>query len=508
MKGRGGYIMVAPSIHPSGKRYQWDGIEGAKALLQLADPPAWLGNLIRAKQNGAPSEASKRGDTWKVGERNSELTSLAGAMRHRGMSREAIELALVEENRQRCNPPLAEAEARAIAASVARYSPAARAGAETQHAGSLVTRCLSDVEAKPVPWLWPGRIARGKLTIISGHPGLGKSQVTASIAGTVTTGGTWPVDHERPAIGSVILLNAEDDAVDTLRPRLEAAGADLARVHVIDGVIRGYTGAGDCQSGMFSLEEDLTALEAELTKIGDVAVVVIDPITAYLGKTDSHRNADVRGMLAPLSALATRQSVAVIAVSHLSKAAGAKALMRVTGSLAFVAAARAAYLVAADPQDKARRLFLPLKNNLAPDSSGLAFRVEGATIDTPGGALETSRVVWENEPVSITADEALHADAMPGDHSSAREAAADWLSGKLAGGEMAAADLSKVAKVEGITEKALRGAREVLGVVTRKGGMQGGWLWSLPREDAQPAQDAQHKNGGTFGHLGEAGEEL
>src|SRR5215469_4135388 len=106
--------------------------------------------------------------------------------------------------------------------------------------GALATRRISEIEAKPVSWLWPGRIARGKLTIIAGNPGLGKSQITASIAGIVTTGGVWPVDGVRSAPGDVIFLTAEDDPADTLRPRLEAAGADLERIHVVDSVIVGY----------------------------------------------------------------------------------------------------------------------------------------------------------------------------------------------------------------------------------------------------------------------------
>jgi RecA-family ATPase len=254
---------------------------------------------------------------------------------------------------------LSELRARWRIAHETPNTPASRQG--IAEAGSLTTRCLSDVEAKPIRWLWPGRIARGKLTIIAGDPGLGKSQITASIASVVTTGGLWPVDRDKCERGDVLFLTAEDDPADTLRPRLEAAGADLTRVRIIDGVIRGYTGDGSQKSRTFSLADDLQALEAKLAELGNVAVVVIDPISAYLGDTDSHKNSDVRGLLAPLSELAARHNVAIIGVSHMSKAVGAKALMRVNGSLAFVAAARAAYVVVSDSTDRRRRLFLPMK---------------------------------------------------------------------------------------------------------------------------------------------------
>jgi hypothetical protein len=125
VKGEGGYIMVAPSLHMSGNRYQWDGIEGPKTLLHPAEAPAWLIERIAAARNGSTRAAPVAdGEQWGKGQRNDKLTSVAGTMRRRGLTREAIEAALLQENRQRCDPPLAEAEVRGIAASVARYEPA------------------------------------------------------------------------------------------------------------------------------------------------------------------------------------------------------------------------------------------------------------------------------------------------------------------------------------------------------------------------------------------------
>lgn len=368
-------------------------------------------------------------------------------------------------------------------------------------AGSLATRCLSDIEAKPVRWLWPGRIARGKLTIIAGDPGLGKSQITASIAAVVTQGGRWPVDRDQCEPGDVLFLTAEDDPADTLRPRLEAAGADLTRVRIIDGVIRGYRGDGTGKSRTFSLEDDLQALGSKLAELGTVAFVVIDPITAYLGDTDSHKNADVRGLLAPLSELAGRYNVAIIGVSHMSKAAGAKALMRVNGSLAFVAAARAAYLVAPDLKDKTRRLFLPMKNNLGPDATGLAFRITGATVASPAGPLATSCVSWESEPVSMTADEAMQVENGSG-NTSALDEATNWLREILGTGPVAAAEVLIQAKAEGIAEKTLRRASKVLEVRKTKIAMTGGWSWSLPQKMAKSDEDAQVSDVATFEEIG------
>jgi KaiC/GvpD/RAD55 family RecA-like ATPase len=366
-------------------------------------------------------------------------------------------------------------------------------------AGSLATRRLSDIVAQPVSWLWAGRIARGKVTIIAGNPGLGKSQVTASIAAVVSTGGRWPVDRTTCAAGDVLFLTAEDDAADTLRPRLEAAGADLRRVHTIDGVIAGYSGTGAQQNRVFSLQEDLPGLSAKLAELPGVGAVIIDPISAYLGDADSHKNAEVRALLAPVAELAARHGVAIIGVSHLSKAGGTEALMRVSGSLAFVAAARAAYLVAPDPDDRARRFFLPMKNNLGPDSAGLAFRIEPATVQSAAGPLQTSRVAWDPEPVTTTADEVMQTPT--DERRSALREAEEWLEEMLIESKPAA-EVQRDAADAGIAKRTLRRAAESLGVVKEKAGMSGAWKWSLPLKVSNGPEDVQQKSLDTFGDLG------
>ena len=164
----------------------------------------------------------------------------------------------------------------------------------------IASRCMADVQPRPVRWLWPGRIARGKVTLIAGHPGLGKSQVATAFAAIVTTGGCWPADGKRAEVGSAIFMTAEDDAEDTLRPRLEAAGADLRRVHLLEAV-REETERGKVRERAFNFADDLARLDSFLATIPDAALLVVDPITAYLGTIDSHINAEVRAVLAPLS---------------------------------------------------------------------------------------------------------------------------------------------------------------------------------------------------------------
>jgi putative DNA primase/helicase len=170
----------------------------------------------------------------------------------------------------------------------------------------------------------------------------------------------------------------------------------------------------------------------------------------------------------------------VVAITHLSKAVGSQALMRVNGSLAFVAAARAAYLVAADPDDKVRRLLLPLKNNLGPDVAGLAFRIEGATVVSPvAGSLETSRVIWESEPVFMTADEAMQTTEGSPRSTGALEEAKAWLRETLRNGPVAATQIFVDAEAKGISQRTLQRASTEINLQKVKESMESGWYWSL-----------------------------
>jgi hypothetical protein len=324
----------------------------------------------------------------------------------------------------------------------------AKAASQANHGLDLVL--VSEIDPRPVRWLWPGRIARGKLTIVAGHPGHGKSQLGLGIAAIVTTGAEWPVDGASAERGSVIILSAEDDPEDTIRPRLEAAGADLARCYILRAV-REIEGDGTERKRLFSLDRDLPRLEQALAAIEDMALVIIDPITAYLGDTDSYRNAGVRALLAPLGELAAKHGVAILAVSHLRKSIAGDAVLQVTDSLAFAAAARGVYIVARDPKDAERRLFLPAKNNLGDDRTGYAFRIEPSSLEDD---IETSRVVWGPDVVTMTADEALAPRDLAGQPGKL-DAAAKWLGEVLADGPVAVVKVRAEADAAGFAKSHL-----------------------------------------------------
>ena len=323
---------------------------------------------------------------------------------------------------------------------------------------------VSDVTLEPINWLWPGRIAKGKISLIAGHPGLGKSQVTISIAATVSTGGLWPVDHVPAKAGHVIFLSAEDDVADTLKPRLIASGADTERIEVIQSV------RDRNRPRMFSFTADLDKLQQLKADL-----LIIDPITAYLGDVDSHNNADIRSVLAPLAELASRQKMAVLCVSHLNKSQNVEAVCRVSGSMAFVAAARAAYVVSPDKEDKSRRLFLPLKNNIGQDNSGLAFRIEPRILEE---RIETSVIEWEADPVESSLDD--HFAQTSSEKRTALDDAKDFLEAVLANGPIPFKELEQEAQEQGYALTTVRRAKSELGIKPEKRGQKGPWVWQLP----------------------------
>ena len=327
------------------------------------------------------------------------------------------------------------------------------------------------IAQQPVSWIWPNRIARGKLTLIGGDPGVGKSQIEIDIIARCSTGAAWPDGGTAP-IGSCVILSAEDAANDTICPRLDLAGANLAKVMILQGVTD-----SDGRRLSFNLQRDLTALADQIKKIGDVLLVSIDPITSYMGDgIDSHRTTDVRGVLEKLDKFAETNNVAVFAVTHPPKATQSKAINAFTGSLAFVADARLAFIAIEEP-DSDRSLLLAVKNNLGPKADGLGFRlIQGRTTKN----IEASRVAWYADPVTVNANEALAASSSEGKRGVQRHEAEEFLLGYLEAGPMPADKVIEAAEANDISKRTIERVKAKLKIIAEKGGYQGEWQWRLP----------------------------
>lgn len=320
------------------------------------------------------------------------------------------------------------------------------------HNTPIVLR-MADVEPEPVRWLWPGRLPRGRLALLAGMPGLGKSYFTTDAAARVSTGTAWP-DGSPCELGSVLFVAAEDDPADTVRPRLDAHGADVERVHLLSGVRRRHHGKP--VDAAFTLE-DLAPLERALADLRDVRLVVVDPIGSYLGRgANADKDTEVRSVLAPLAALATKTDAAVLIVAHTRKAQAAHADDAVMGSRAFTGLARSVLHLLPDPDDTAnppRRLLLPGKNNLAAPPPGLAFTI----------GAEPARVRWSDAPVTMTAADVL-ARGSGGSDGGAFDDACEWLRDVLCGGPVPSAELRRLAKEDGLAWRTVERAKSAVGV--------------------------------------------
>jgi hypothetical protein len=344
--------------------------------------------------------------------------------------------------------------------------------------------CAADEEIEDYEWVWPGRFALKKIGLITGLPDEGKGVLLSYIIAQITCGSAWPCNEGNAPIGNVILFTAEDDSKDTIVPRLMAAGADLKRVTIIKMMRE----AG--KERMFSLVTDLPMLRQKAIEIGNVKMIVIDPVSAYLGigKVDSFRATDVRAVLGPLKEFAEELRLFILGVIHFNKKMDVtNLLLRVSDSLAYTAAARHVYGVVND-EDNKRKLFVKGKNNIAPrEQQTLAFGFNTREVGTDkrtGNPINRPYIVWEDQPVDITATEALQA-IIESKSPSARDNAKQFLEALLSVEPIGSKDVKEAAKENGISIGTLRRAAEDLDVDIKKDGPVNDkgeitWRWHLP----------------------------
>ncbi len=349
---------------------------------------------------------------------------------------------------------------------------------------SVTLTCAASLKPEPVRWLWHGWLARGKLHIIAGAPGTGKTTVAMAMAATLSIAGRWP-DGTAAEYGDVLIWSGEDDPADTLLPRLIAAGADPKRVHFVDSVaeVEGKR--------PFSPAADLGLLSSTLDGLDRRPVLlIVDPVVSAVAG-DSHKNAEVRRALQPLVDLANRHGCAVLGVTHFTKGTqGRDPVERVTGSLGFGALARVVMATAKRSEDEGGgRMLARAKNNLGPDDGGFVYDFD-VTEPLPG--IEATRVLWGNA-LEGSARELLASAETDCDEEerSALDEAKDFLLDVLAAGPVEAKQIWRDSKDCGIAERTMKRAKKALGVIAEKTDFSKGWRWRLPDDTRKGGQGGQ-----------------
>jgi putative DNA primase/helicase len=341
----------------------------------------------------------------------------------------------------------------------------------------------ADLKPEPVRWLWNGWLALGKLHVLAGAPGQGKTTIAIAMAATVTVGGRWP-DGSRCEAGNVLIWSGEDDPADTLLPRLLAAGGNEARIFFVTGTRFN----GEVQS--FDPARDIAGLERAADIIGGVKLLIVDPVVSAVAG-DSHKNTEVRRALQPLVDLASRLDASALGISHFSKGgAGADPASRVVGSIAFTAVARVVLVAAKvrgeDGED--RRILARGKSNIGPDDGGFEYHIEQSE---PLPGIQASYIAW-GQVVAGTARELLQEpDELNSDGKSAVDAASDFLRQVLAKGITPTKTVEIEAKNAGVSWASVKRAADKLGVLKKKG--SDAWYWKLPNLLNQGVQDVQRQ---------------
>lgn len=395
----------------------------------------------------------------------------------------------------------------AVGCAKPKHQPSRETAPEREYARTVQILRASDVKIEPVTWIWNGWLAAGKIQVLGGAPGTGKTTISMAFAATITAGGRWP-DGSGASVGNVVIWSGEDDPADTLIPRLALSGADLSRVYFIDDIREGS------ERRSFDPARDMEPLRRKLLEIGDVRLLIVDPIVSAIAG-DSHKNAEVRRGLQPLADLAASMRCALLGITHFSKGTGGRdPVERLTGSLAFGALARVV-LVAAKHQEEGDdgrtvRLFCRAKSNIGPDDGGFEYDLHQAELKTHPGIFSSS-VLW-GEAVEGAARELLAtADASGDDGEGGTLADAKrFLSDLLADGPLPTKAIRADADGAGYSWATIRRAQKTLGIEPAKQGMRAGWAWGMPERDATKAtiegakvlnnsEDAQQKETSTFG---------
>lgn len=337
----------------------------------------------------------------------------------------------------------------------------------------------TNIEEQPITWLWHGWLPKGKLTLLAGAGGTGKSTIAFSLAATVSNGGNWPDGKLCNEQGNVLIWSSEDDPADTIKPRLMAMSADHQRIGVITGAINEKG-----QREAFDPSRDMDNLREAVNKIGGVKLFIIDPIvTAVTG--DMNKANDVRRALQPIVDFAAEMDCAVLGITHFAKnTQGKRSDERVIGSVAFKDFARMVLTAAKDEETNLRAFTRP-KSNISVDEGGFFYTIEPVMVTD---RIEATRIKWgefiQGSARSILADiegddtQPMHKPKRQGP----REHAKDFIRDTLTRGPLPIQLVKDMAMKSGHAPATLQRAVAGMGLITIRDEVTKQMLWQLPSE--------------------------
>ena len=379
---------------------------------------------------------------------------------------------------------------------VAQMPATSSAPAESKEPDTIILVNGTSIKPVAIRWLWLHWLALGKLHILAGAPGQGKTSIALAAIATLTSGGRWP-DGTRCEAGNALIWSGEDDFSDTLMPRLIAMGADVSRVYFV----KGARISGEVLP--FDPARDMVQLTEAALKIGNVKLLLVDPVVSAVAG-DSHKNTEVRRALQPLVDLASHLDAAVLGISHFSKGgAGKDPTERVVGSVAFSAVARvvlcAAKVKGDDGED--RRVLVRSKSNIGPDDGGFEYALDQIELDAHPGVF-ASRVTWGQSVVGSARELLAEArgDDASSEETSALDDAVEFLRSELSHGPQPSKMIFGQAREAGHAERTLKRAKAHLQIEARKEGKS--WVWGMPPNSAKEAKGANNSTSENLGPLG------
>lgn len=333
---------------------------------------------------------------------------------------------------------------------------------------TVITEIAANITVQKINWLWKNWLPRGKLTILAGQPGSGKTTIALDLAAIVSAGRQFP-DGTATSPGNILIWSGEDSASDVIVPRLLACHANLENCHIIRATV-----SDDGKRHPFDPAFDIEKLSKRVDEIGDVALLIIDPIINSV-RGNSNQASDVRRDLQVVVDFAEKHGCAVLGITHFAKgSAGRSPQERILGSQSFVALARMTLATGVNEKTE-KRVITRVKTNISPLGDGFEYELQQVNL---GNEIEATAVSWGNEVIGSPCTILQNVEGVEGEEQGMINDAERFLHDMLSDAPLTAKKIQIEAKGAGFSQRTIERAKARLGVMSKKEGSS--WVWTLP----------------------------